>query len=68
MKKLKSFKKNKDSRDAFIHFWAKYVKEHSDQEWGSQQAILINSILQSAKQKHAQKAYLKKINSKSQSH
>ena len=61
MKKLQSFQKNSDNRNAFVKYWAEFVRTHSDEAWSSQQAILINSMLQSAKQTRAQEAYLKKI-------
>lgn len=30
-------------RMKFVEFWARYVKEHSDQEWSRQQNIVIDS-------------------------
>lgn len=49
MAKLTVSQDNRESRLFFIEYWAKYIKEHSDKEWGEQQNILINSQMQSAK-------------------
>ncbi len=44
LKELKKFKEeNARERLKFIEFWAKYVREHSDEEWGKQQNALIDS-------------------------
>lgn len=37
-------------RLAFVRFWAKYIREHTNKEWSSQQNVLINSVLKSADQ------------------
>jgi len=29
-----------------LKFWAEYIKSHSDEDWSSQQKVLINSQLQ----------------------
>ena len=49
MKYLKPGKDNKEERMNFVKYWANYVKTHSDEEWSRQQNILINSIMQNAK-------------------
>ena len=49
MAKLKVSQDNRESRLLFVEYWAQYMKEHSDQEWGEQQNVLINSQMQSAK-------------------
>lgn len=41
---------NQRQREWFIDYWVNYMKTHSDEEWSRQQNVLINSILQSAKQ------------------
>jgi len=40
--------KNKREREEFVHKWAKFVREHTDEEWSKQQNIIINSALKSA--------------------
>ena len=40
---MKPGRTNKEDRMNFIKFWAKYIKEHSDEEWSEQQNILIDS-------------------------
>lgn len=43
LEKLKKFKiQNARERLEFIDFWAKYVREHSDEEWSEQQKVLID--------------------------
>lgn len=49
MAKLKVSQDNRESRLFFVEYWAQYVKEHSDEEWGAQQNILINSQMQNAR-------------------
>lgn len=49
MAKLKVSQDNRKSRLFFVEYWAQYMKEHSDQEWGEQQNIIINSQMQGAK-------------------
>ena len=49
MAKLKVSQDNRESRLFFVEYWTQYIKEHSDQEWGEQQNMLINSQMQSAK-------------------
>lgn len=39
---------NKKQRLDFVRFWAKYVKEHKNEVWSSQQAKFINSVLRSS--------------------
>ncbi len=36
-------KKNFKERLDFIKKWVEYIKTHSDEEWGEQQGLLINS-------------------------
>ncbi len=42
----KERKKNFEERLWFLKFWAEYIKSHSDEDWSSQQKVLINSQLQ----------------------
>ncbi len=42
---LKPGKDNNEDRLNFIKFWANYVKTHKDEDWSTQQNILINSQL-----------------------
>ena len=49
MKYLKPGKDNKEERMNFVRYWAEYVRTHSDKEWSRQQNILINSLMQNAK-------------------
>ena len=49
MKYLKPGKDNKEERMNFVKYWANYVRTHSDKEWSRQQNILINSLMQNAK-------------------
>ncbi|MBD3155510.1 MAG: hypothetical protein GF368_02545 [Candidatus Aenigmarchaeota archaeon] len=36
-------KRNFQERIWFIKYWVNYMKEHSNEEWSSQQADLINA-------------------------
>ena len=49
MKYLKPGKDNKEERMNFVEYWAEYVRTHSDKEWSKQQNVLINSLIQNAK-------------------
>ena len=49
MKYLKPGKDNKEERMDFVEYWAEYVRTHSDKEWSKQQNVLINSLIQNAK-------------------
>jgi len=49
MAKLKVSQDNRESRFFFVAYWAQYIKEHSDKEWGEQQNVLINSQMHNAK-------------------
>ena len=40
---------NNEDRMWFVEYWANYVRTHPDKEWSRQQNILINSIMQNAK-------------------
>lgn len=40
---------NDEDRMWFVDYWGNYVRTHSDKEWSRQQNILINSIMQNAK-------------------
>ena len=40
---------NDEDRMWFVEYWANYVRNHSDKEWSRQQNILINSLMQNAK-------------------
>jgi len=33
----------------FVEYWANYVRTHPDKEWSRQQNVLINSLMQNAK-------------------
>ncbi|MFZ3077741.1 MAG: hypothetical protein WA139_04755 [Candidatus Aenigmatarchaeota archaeon] len=51
---------NKQDRDWYVKFWANYVRTHKDSEWGRQQNVFINSLMQDAKQsKLSAKDYLR---------
>ncbi len=41
--------RNFKERQWFISYWADYIKKHSDKEWSEQQAVLINSQIENAK-------------------
>jgi len=48
LEELKEFKKqNALERLVFIDFMVKYIKEHSDEEWSKQQAVVIDSQVES---------------------
>lgn len=48
LKEIDEFKKkNAEERLKFIDFWVNYIKKHSDEEWSEQQAIVINSQINS---------------------
>jgi len=40
---LKPGKNNREERLNFVKYWVDYIKTHSDEDWSSQQNILINS-------------------------
>ena len=40
---------NDEDRMWFVEYWANYVRTHSDKEWSRQQNVLINSLMQNAK-------------------
>ena len=42
-------KVNDEDRMWFVEYWANYVRTHPDKEWSRQQNILINSLMQNAK-------------------
>lgn len=50
---LNELKKEKErnikEREWFIDYWVNYIKSHSDEEWSSQQNIVINSQLSNLK-------------------
>jgi hypothetical protein len=48
-------KNNKEDRMNFVKFWARYIQNHSDEEWSSQQNKLINSQLQISRELHKNK-------------
>jgi len=45
---MKPGNNNQEDRINFVKFWAEYVRTHEDEDWSSQQNMLINSQLQSA--------------------
>ena len=49
MKYLKPGKDNKEERMNFVEYWAEYVRTHPDKDWSRQQNVLINSLMQNAK-------------------
>jgi len=49
MERLKAAKDNKEARMNFVSYWADFVRNNPDQEWGRQQKVLIDSMIQSAK-------------------
>ncbi len=60
MKWLRPGKNNREERMNFVEYWADYVRTHPDKEWSRQQNILINSLMQNAKNlKMSPKEYLK---------
>lgn len=48
---LMNYQKNKEDRHWMLRFWANYIKTHTDKEWSSQQAILIDSIVENLLEK-----------------
>jgi len=42
-------KQNNKDRMWFVEYWANYVRTHPDREWSRQQNILINALMQNAK-------------------
>ncbi len=50
MKPLKVGKNNSEDRINFVEYWAEFVRTHSDQEWSRQQKVLVDSMMQNAKQ------------------
>ena len=60
MKKLKPGKDNREDRMNFAEYWADYVRTHPDKVWSRQQKMLMDSIMENAKQsKLTPKQYLK---------
>lgn len=54
LKKLEEKKElNKKQRRNFVKMWARYVKEHPDEEWSKQQNTIINSQLKRLKKKES---------------
>ena len=49
MERLKNSKDNRIARLYFIDYWANFVRTHPDKEWGEQQNMLIDSMMQAAK-------------------
>lgn len=48
LKELKKMKEqNAVERLKFIKFWAEYTKSHSDEEWSSQQNVVVDSQINS---------------------
>lgn len=51
---------NNEDRMWFVKYWAEYVRTHPDEVWSKQQAKLIDSMIQNARQlKLTPKQYLK---------
>ena len=60
MKKLKTDKDNRKSRQHFVRYWADYVRTHPDKVWSKQQNVLINSMFENAQNSRISKEdYLK---------
>lgn len=36
-------RRNVVQRREFVKFWARYVREHPDEEWSRQQNVVVNS-------------------------
>ncbi len=53
-------KTNQEDRANFVRYWVNYIKEHSDEDWGSQLALLIDSQFKSADHE----SYLRRMNIK----
>jgi len=49
MEKLIASRNRRQDRLNYVKYWAEYVRTHTDKEWSRQQNILINSIMQNAK-------------------
>ncbi len=49
MEHLKSYADNKKARMLFVEYWANYCRTHPDSDWGEQQNILINAMMENAK-------------------
>lgn len=43
-------KLNDQDRMWFVEYWAKFVRNNPDEVWSKQQNVLINSMMQNAKQ------------------
>lgn len=39
----KKRRRNREQRREFIKYWANYIKNHEDEEWSSQQNVIIDS-------------------------
>lgn len=50
MKFLKIGKNNSEDRMNFVEYWADFVRSNPDKVWSRQQRILIDSMMQNAKQ------------------
>lgn len=49
--RLEEFKRRNDGdRMWFVKYWAEYVRTHPDRVWSRQQNVLINSMMQNARQ------------------
>ena len=49
MKWLKPGRDNKEERMNFVDYWADYVRTHAAKDWSTQQNVIINSQIQSAR-------------------
>ena len=61
---MKPGRTNQEDRLNFIKYWVDYIKSVSDEDWSTQQNLLINSQLQSVNHE----AYLKLYGLKKQIH
>lgn len=45
---LADHRRNLEERLEFVRFWANYMKRTTNENWSTQQALLINSVMKSA--------------------
>ena len=48
MEKLNPGRNNEEARMNFVKYWANFVHNSTDQEWGEQHTAFINSMMQNA--------------------
>lgn len=52
--------KNILDRKGFIAYWVEYMRKHTDQQWSSQQNVLINSVLKTCHQPSREEYMMRK--------